>query len=101
VNTKRVWVMLVPKAKSTITIDTIIVDVRKSEVAYDPKNKVGVSQGGSDLQTGVGWVVSWPAALFMGGSRSQEERKAAGKSVRAAYADFFEGIRKTQTRKIT
>ena len=46
-----------------------------------------------DLQTGVGWVISYPVALFMGGSRSQEERKAAANAVKTAYADFFESPR--------
>lgn len=93
VETKKVWVMLVPQAKSTITIDTIIVNVKKAEVVYDPKNAVGVSQGGSDLQKGVGLVVFYPAALFMGGSRSSEERKAAEKVVQPAYEDFFASLR--------
>lgn len=93
VETKKVWVMLVPQAKSTITIDTLIVNVKKAEVVYDPKNMVGVSQGGSDLQKGVGLVVFYPAALFMGGSRSSEERKAAEKVVGPAYEDFFASLR--------
>jgi len=92
VDTKRVWVMLVPKAKSTVTIDTVIVNVKQGRIVYDPKEKVGVSQGGSDLQTGVGWVISDPVALFMGGSRSQEERKAAANAVETTYADFFDSL---------
>lgn len=100
VETRRVWVMLLPKAKSTVTIDTVIVDVKKAEVAYDPKNKIGVSQGGSGLQTAVGWVIYYPAALFMGGSLSKEEQKATNAAVKTAYADFFENLRTGQKIKI-
>ena len=96
VKTKRVWVMLVPQAKSTVTIDTVIVDVKKAEVVYDPKNKIGTSHGGSDLQKGVGLLVYWPAALFMGGSQKKEEMKAAERVVKPAYEDFFASLRAGQ-----
>ncbi len=99
VKTKRVWIIVVPQAKSTVTIDTVIVGVRRAEVVFDPKNQVGVSQGGSDVQKGVGLVLSWPAALFMGGSRTKEERKASEKAVQTAYTDFFGSLR-TANRKV-
>jgi hypothetical protein len=100
VETKRVWVMGVLQAKSTITIDTIIVNVNKAEVAYDPKNQVGVSQAGNDVQKGVGMVLYWPASFIWSSSRSKEERKACEKTIPKAYADFFESFKTNQNVKI-
>lgn len=100
VDTKRIWVNLLPRPRSRITIDPTIVDIKKREVVYNPKNKVGVAKGGSNLQTGVGWVISLPVAMFMGGSRSKAERQAAEKSVKEAYQDFFDSLTKGETNKI-
>lgn len=96
VDTKRIIVNLLPRARSRITIDPLIVDVKKKEVVYSPKDKVGVARGGSNLQTGVGWVISFPVAIFMGGSRSKAERQAAEKTVKVVYQDFFDSFTKSQ-----
>lgn len=99
-DTKRIWVNLLPRARSWLTLDPIIVDVNAREIVYCPKDKIGYAHGGSDAQIGVGLIIFYPAALFMGGSQSKVERQTAESTIKTAYTQFFESLIKEQNTKV-
>lgn len=100
-STKRIWVILMPRARSELTLDPMIISVKLKEVVYEPKNKIGYARGGSNAQTGIGLVVFYPAALFMGGSLGDTEKKALVNTIKTAYDDFFQSlVSSTKSNKI-
>ncbi len=96
--TKRVWVTLLPRARSELTLNPMIVNVKAKEIVYSPKDKVGYVRGGSNLQTGVGLVVYYPVGLFMGGNLGKVEKQTSENTIRSAYEDFFQSLIEKKTK---
>lgn len=96
-NTKKVWIHLVPKSRTILTIESHIINVSQKALVYDKKTET-YQRADSKYQDGVGLVLSYPVAIFMGGSLSSAEKGAAVKSLETTYGDFFLSLVRTSSR---
>ncbi len=88
IRSKRTWHLFGPRAKSEVFLKTKIVDTEKSAVVFAPHESEEYHHD-SDLQKGVGLLVSLPLALFMGGSISKTETRALENGLKNVYERFF------------
>ncbi len=76
-HTKSVWIGLGPKTKSDCTVDCIIVDVKKGEVALDVKDIRMESTAKEDALKAIGAVfVSSLFTVVSGGPKTPHEQRA-------------------------
>lgn len=99
-HTKSVWVGTGPKTKADCTVDAVIVDVRKKEVALNQEGiKSDSTKRESGLETAGALFVSWGVTAFSGGPKTPHQQKAAANAIAAAFQPWLQS-RGTATNKI-
>lgn len=97
---KSIWVGLGPKTKAAATVDCMIVDVSKEEVALDVKAfDSGSVKAERWYETAGALLLTWGITLFSGGPKTPHIQKAGVKAIGGATEPFFTSYAK-QGRKI-
>jgi hypothetical protein len=99
-HTKSVWVGLGPKTKAEFTVDLIIVDVKKSEVALDAKGvKSDSTRKEKGLETAGALLVSMGVTALSGGPKTPHQQRAATQAIALAMEPWLRTV-STSSKKI-
>jgi len=92
VSTKYVWVNLLPRARSMVAIETMILTTTDDlpMINIETINQSSYVKDGGYHQEALTLTLAWPAALLTGGSLSSAERKAITNAIEQTYGRFFD-----------
>ena len=89
-HTKSVWVGLGPKTKAEATVDILIVDVKKSEIAL---NATGVKSDSTKKESGIetagALLVSFGVTALSGGPKTPHQQRAAQNAISVAMEPWL------------
>ncbi|WP_025226814.1 hypothetical protein [Fimbriimonas ginsengisoli] len=89
-HTKSVWVSLGPKTKADCTVDCMIIDVKKEEVALDAKNvKADSTRVEKGLETAGALLVSMGFTALSGGPKTPHQQRAARQAIGLAFEPWL------------
>lgn len=98
-HTRSIWVGLGPKTKSDCTVDVIVVDVRKREIALDARKVKMDSTAKEDTLKAVGTVLLTPLfTIVSGGPKTPHEQRAVQLAIAKAIQPWL--AERPQSRKI-
>jgi hypothetical protein len=87
---KSVWVALGPKTKAEATVNVMIVDVNKAEVALEVKDfNSGSSKAEKWYETAGSLLISMGFTVFSGGPKTPHMQKAAIRGLGASMEPYF------------
>jgi hypothetical protein len=89
-HTKSVWVALGPKTKADCTVDVIIVDVAKEEVALDAKGvKSDNTRTEKGIETAASLFISMGFTALSGGPKTPHQQKSAQNAISLAMEPWL------------
>ena len=93
--TKRVWVTFLPRARSELTLNPMIVNVKAKEIVYCRRTTDMCAVAASPDRSGL--VVYYPL-VFYGRQPWQGRETNVGEYDSPAYEDFFQSLSKRRPR---
>jgi hypothetical protein len=97
-HTKSVWIALGPKTKADCTVDLIMVDVKKREIATEAHDvKADDTRSESGLETAGAIFISMGITAFSGGPATPHQQKAAQHALGLAFEPW---LKTTVSKKI-
>jgi hypothetical protein len=89
-HTKSVWVSLGPKTKADCTVDMLLIDVRKEEVALDAKDVMADStRTEKGLETAGALLVSMGFTALSGGPKTPHQQRAVQQAIGKAMEPWL------------